>query len=314
MEPATVAQTSKPSDGMMAMCETCQLSPTKFGMCVGMQDGGASSMVGGHDVVMEVFLFVQRGLEFDTLAFTQTNKNFLFGGDHRCLADWSTPAGVDRRRQGAQPMLPGFRVYAYLDRATAPEGSEVQGGTDRVSVMGEDWTTILKGPKGEHLLCLEDGLTEDTLHTNYQFDYVEDFLADGVLHGLGDYLRHTGRDGPVFTMEEILLEEDEATVENLEQNARLMRENAGLTPAVERPLPTSMWKSLIYGINRSKNELDRHLLLIPPRSTNAQPAGSWPLLFKCRRQHCGPPTGSMSAFSLTLSGSRSWTRPPRCSQ
>eukprot|EP00439_Symbiodinium_sp_Y106_P023353 s6529_g2.t2 len=40
--------------------------------------------------------------------------------------------------------------------------------------MGEDWTTILKGPKGEHLLCLEDGLTEDTLHTNYQFDYVTD--------------------------------------------------------------------------------------------------------------------------------------------
>ena len=54
-------------------------------------------MVGGHDVVMEVFLFVQCGLEFDTLALTRT---FLFGGDHRCLADWSTPAGVDRRRQG----------------------------------------------------------------------------------------------------------------------------------------------------------------------------------------------------------------------
>ena len=278
-QPGSPTKRAKPSEAMMALLDTCSLSPKQFGICVGMQDGGASSMVGGHDVVMEVISsFAQRGLDPDTLAFTRTNKNFLFGGDHRCLADWSVHlpvwiGGVKGRIQcflvsGTMPILIGRPLLKALK-------VKVDYDTDRVSVMGgrgegqgrragEEWTTILKGPKGEHLLSLEDGLTEDTLHTDYQFDYVtddcvEDFLADGVLHGLGDYLRHTGRDGPDFTMEEIMLEEDEANADKLEQIARFTRENAGLTPVVECPLPTSMWKSLTYGINRSKNELDRHL-------------------------------------------------------
>ncbi|CAE7850661.1 GIP, partial [Symbiodinium necroappetens] len=129
--------------------------------------------------------------------------------------------------------------------------------TDMVSVLGEPWTTVLKGPKGEHLLALDDGMNEDTL-VDYDFDY--DFLADGVLHSLGDYLKQSGRVGPVF-MDEIMLEEDEPTINLLDDNAQeLIRENSNLTPAVERsPLPAALWKSIIFGINRSKNNINRQL-------------------------------------------------------
>ncbi|CAE7693968.1 RE1, partial [Symbiodinium necroappetens] len=235
--------------------------------CVGLQDGGASSMVGGHDFVMEVITeFVSKGLDPETLAFTQVNKSFLFGGDHRSLADWSVhlPVWIGGTKgafsflvEGTMPILIGRPLLKALK-------VKVNYDTDMVSVLGEGWTSVLKGPKGEHLLALDDGLNEDTLQADYDFDYVtddcvEDFLADGVLHSLGDYLKQTGRAGPVFTMDEIMLEEDEPAINLLDDQAQDIRENANLAPAVECQVPPTLWKSIIFGINRSKNSLDRQL-------------------------------------------------------
>ncbi|CAE7831349.1 unnamed protein product, partial [Symbiodinium microadriaticum] len=266
--PSSPNKRPKQGTAMMAMGANSALAPRRFGRCVGLQDGGASSMVGGHDYVMEVITeYVEKGLDPETLAFTQTNKSFLFGGDHRCLADWSVHlpvwiGGTKGRIQcflveGAMPILIGRPLLKALK-------VEVDYDTDMVSVLGEPSTSVLKGPKGEHLLALDDGMNEDTLHVDYDFDYVtddcvEDFLADGVLLSLGDYLKQTGRVGPVFTMDEIMMEEDEPAINMLDDNARELRENSKLAPAVECPVPVTLWKSIIFGINRSKNSLNRHL-------------------------------------------------------
>ena len=65
--------------------------------------------------------------------------------------------------------------------------------TDQVSIMGEPWTKALQGPKGEYVLALDDGLSEDTLEAEYAFDvaddFVDTFLADGTLVGIQAYLR-----------------------------------------------------------------------------------------------------------------------------
>ena len=272
--PSNVASPSSPNKrpkqgtAMMAMGADSQLAPRRFGRCVGLQDGGASSMVGGHDYVMEVITeYVAAGLDPETLAFSQTNKSFLFGGDHRCIADWSVHlpvwiGGTKGRIQcflveGSMPILVGRPLLKALK-------VKVDYDTDMVSVLGEPWTAVLKGPKGEHLLALDDGMNEDTLHVDYDFDYVtddcvEDFLADGVLHSLGDYLKQSARVGPVFTMEEMMLEEDEPAINLLDDKAQELRENHNLAPAVECMVPTTLWKSIIFGINRSKNTINRQL-------------------------------------------------------
>ena len=267
--PGSPNKRPKQGSAMMAMGSGSALAPRHIGRCVGLQDGGASSMVGGHDFVMEVITeFVSKGLDPETLAFTQVNKSFLFGGDHRSLADWSVHlpvwiGGTKGRIQcflveGTMPILIGRPLLKALK-------VKVNYDTDMVSVLGEGWTSVLKGPKGEHLLALDDGLNEDTLQSDYAFDYVtddcvEDFLADGVLHGLGDYLKQTGRSGPVFTLDEIMLEEDEPAINLLDDQAQDIRENANLAPpAVECQVPPTLWKSIIFGINRSKNSLDRQL-------------------------------------------------------
>ena len=83
---------------MMAMGSNSALSPRRLRRCVGLQDGGASSMVGGHNYVMEIISeYVSKGLDPDTLAFSQTHKSFLLGGDHRC-----PPTGVYTCRCGLE--------------------------------------------------------------------------------------------------------------------------------------------------------------------------------------------------------------------
>ena len=77
---------------MMALGSTSALSPRRIGRCVGLQDGGASSMVGGHNYVMEIITeYVSKGLDPETLAFSRTNKSFLFGGT---IAPWPTGAST----------------------------------------------------------------------------------------------------------------------------------------------------------------------------------------------------------------------------
>ena len=55
----------------------------------GLQDGGASSVVCGHDVLMRIVDYMRgRGLSPDRFLFMPTNKTFGFGGDASRQADW----------------------------------------------------------------------------------------------------------------------------------------------------------------------------------------------------------------------------------
>ncbi|CAE7540759.1 GIP, partial [Symbiodinium necroappetens] len=149
---------------------------------------------------------------------------------------------------------------------------------DKVSIMGEPWTEALVGPKGEYLLALDDGLSPDTLDTEYAFDYVTDdcvdnFVNQTTLLDMDTYLRETGRTGPAFldegTMAATLVDTQEQ-----ESNVYPQTSASGLAPAVECALPPNIWKSIGYGINRCRNQLD-HILEAAYRAAETTHAMFW---------------------------------------
>ncbi|CAE7901478.1 GIP [Symbiodinium sp. KB8] len=238
-----------------------------MGRVVGLQDGGASSMVGGHDFMMAAIqAFVEKGVHPDAFLFARTHKTFLFGGDNRSLADWCLHlpvwvGGVRGRIQcflvpGEMPILVGRPILKALK-------VKMDYDHDKVSITGEPWTEALVGPKGEYLLALDDGLSPDTMDSEFAFDYVTDdcvdtFTSQGALLDMDTYLKATGRPGPPF------LDEDTMTATGLEpneppENVYGQNSTSGLSPAVECPLPFTIWKSIGYGINRSRKQLDRIL-------------------------------------------------------
>ncbi|CAE7334635.1 RE2, partial [Symbiodinium microadriaticum] len=248
-------------EAMMAGSRS-DLRAATIGRIVGLQDGGASSIVGGHGFIMDV----EKGVHPDSFLFARTNKTFLFGGDNRSVADWCVHlpvwvGGVHGRIQcflvsGEMPVLIGRPILKALK-------VKMDYDHDQVSIMGEPWTEALVGPKGEYLLALDDGLSPDTLDTEYGFDYVTDdcddnFVNQTTLLDMDTYLRETGRTGPAFldegTMAATLVETQEQ-----ESNVYPQTSASGLAPAVECALPPNIWKSIGYGINRCRNHLD-HIL------------------------------------------------------
>ncbi|CAE7846298.1 TY5A [Symbiodinium microadriaticum] len=161
-------------EAMMAGSRS-DLRAATVGRVVGLQDGGASSMVGGHGFLMDVVqAFVEKGVHPDSFLFARTNKTFLFGGDNRSVADWCVHlpvwvGGIHGRIQcflvsGEMPVLIGRPILKALK-------VKMDYDHDKVSIMGEPWAEALVGPKGEYLLALDDGLSPDTLDTEYAFDY-----------------------------------------------------------------------------------------------------------------------------------------------
>ena len=146
------------------------LSPTAFnGTAIGIQDGGASSVVCGHEFLMDLLAALhQKNVNRAEFLFSRCNKTFLFGGDTTSIADWcihlpTWVGGVKGRVQcfivpGATPLLIGRPILKALKIKMDYE-------TDMISVMGEDWTTALKGTKREYLIALDDGLASDTVHS-----------------------------------------------------------------------------------------------------------------------------------------------------
>ena len=258
------------------------LRAATIGRIVGLQDGGASSMVGGHGFMMDVVqAFVEQGVHPDSFLFARTNKTFLFGGDNRSVADWCVHlpvwvGGVHGRIQcflvsGEMPVLIGRPILKALK-------VKMDYDHDKVSIMGEPWTEALVGPKGEYLLALDDGLSPDTLETDYAFDYVTDdcvdnFVNQTTLLDMDTYLRETGRTGPAFLDEGTMAA---TLVETQEQENTVYPQTAGsgLAPAVECALPPNLWKSIGYGINRCRNHLD-HILEAAYRAAETTQATFW---------------------------------------
>ena len=174
------------------------------------QDGGASSMVAGHNVVMGyVDHLIQKGVNADRLRFRLCDKTFHFGGDRELHAEWSIhlPVWIANKYsrlqcfivEGNTPMLLGRPILKALK-------VKVNYDDDTYSVDGSPWKPIPTGDKKEHLIQLDDGINpqhvEKTepqfdLMTTDTFDVVHyDRHLDNSTFNIHHYLQHTERPPP----------------------------------------------------------------------------------------------------------------------
>ena len=233
------------------------------GRVVGVQDGGASSVVSGHDTMMDIILaLLEKGLDLLDVRFTRANKSFLFGGDHTSVADWCVHlpvwvGGVKGRIQvflvpGSTPFLIGRPILKALK-------VKMDYDTDLISVMEEPWTQSLKGQKGEYLLAIDDGVTSDTLYTDFNFDYVtddkvEDFVESTPLDDIYLYLRESGRSAPeaIFAG---LRPNESAFLNTSEDDHSDHPHDSHLVPVEQSKIPCKLWKALHHSIRSSQRRV-----------------------------------------------------------
>ena len=168
----------------------------------GIQDGGASSVVCGHDTLMQIVDYLRpRGVHPDRFQFLRTNKLFGFGGDAARTAEWSVrlPCYIG----GYSGYMECFIVDGFLVGRPILKALKVcmdyESGT--MSVNDGEWHPVPTGVRGEFLLRLDDGLETDPGGTEVKFDYVTDesyaITANApkpsAYVGIHEYLACTGR-------------------------------------------------------------------------------------------------------------------------
>jgi hypothetical protein len=174
----------------------------------GIQDGGASSMVIGHNTLMKVIDHMgERGVKTSRFLFHPTDKVFAFGGGARREALWSVrlPIYVQKQHgyvecsvvEGDTPLLIGRPILSALQVKT-------DFATNAISVLSNDWKPAVVGERGEYLLQLDDGAAEDPDVQTILFDYMTDETFGHLQNNkdtssyvtLLDYLTATGRQAP----------------------------------------------------------------------------------------------------------------------
>ena len=179
----------------------------------GMQDGGASSLVCGHSVLMEIIVHMHsKGVPVERYVFYPSSKLFGFGGDAMRRAEWTVklPIYVNGRSglvecfvvDGSTPMLVGRPILKALK-------IKVDWENDLYSFDNGPWQPATLGQKGEFLIKFDDGVTADSEGKEVQFDLVTaetfDLVTDqsqGHSNGytLQQYLDATGRDPPELAL------------------------------------------------------------------------------------------------------------------
>ena len=221
----------------------------------GLQDGGASSVVCGHDVLMRIVDYmVGRGVSIDRFLFMPTSKTFGFGGDASRQADWSVrlPCYIGGRTgymecfvvEGGTPLLVGRPILQALKL-------KMDYDTNTMSVNGGPWTPVTKGEKGEFLIQLDDGLENDTTGSNVDFDYVTDETYAAIANhedlsdyiDIHEYLATTNRVGPEIAFKAIDSHNDEPDFEIPEPPEEDPNE-------VRKPITEKLVKSLHMNFNK----------------------------------------------------------------
>ena len=152
---------------------TPTLSPAGW---FGMQDGGASSVVCGHSVLMNIIDHMKdKGVSPDRFLFASTNKLFGFGGDANRQADWSVrlPVYIQGRHgylecfivEGNTPLLIGRPILKALN-------IKVDYQNNKISIGDGPWKEATLGERGEYMLRLDDGVQDDPTGNHVAFDYV----------------------------------------------------------------------------------------------------------------------------------------------
>lgn len=209
----------------------------------GIQDGGASSCVVGHNTLMKIIDYTHgRGLTADRFVFMATDKMFGLGGDARRPADWSVrlPVYVNGNCgyletfiiEGNTPLLIGRPILAALK-------VKMDFSNCTYSVLDFSWRDNLIGSKGEFLMRLDEGLEGDPQGNFVKFDLLTDDTASaldntedlGNYINLFDYLIATNRSPP----EEAMNAEEEKTPTH--DQSELLENMEKIPPAEYRSRP-----------------------------------------------------------------------------
>ena len=221
----------------------------------GIQDGGASSVVCGHDVLMNIVdHLVMRGVPIERFMFMATNKLFGFGGDANRKSDWSVrlPVYIEGQPgyietfivEGSTPLLIGRPILQALN-------IKIDYHQNKISVQDGEWKDTTMGEKGEYLLQLDHGLEDDPEGHHIAFDYVTsetctainnyDDLADYI--NIHEYLSMTNRSPP----EKAFLEEDTTLEETPTESLEDFQDDD--PAAVRRPITDKLIKTMHMEFN-----------------------------------------------------------------
>ena len=140
----------------------------------GLQDGGASSMVCGHETLMNIIEYMYgKGVPLERYTFHPTTKLFGFGGDAMRKAEWTVrlPVYVNGASGliecflvgGSTPLLVGRPILKALK-------VKVDWDQDLIKYGDADWLPAVKGERGEYLLRLDDGVEADPKGESVFFD------------------------------------------------------------------------------------------------------------------------------------------------
>ena len=238
------------------------------------QDGGASSMVAGHGVVMGYIQHIcSLGVPLDHFRFRPTDKTFHFGGDTEAHSSWSVHMptyinGIPGRIQcfiveGNTPMLLGRPILKALN-------IKVDYTTDTFSTDGITWQKIPLGSRQEHLLQLDDLQDTPPSNQDYHYDLVTTETYDVTTNNTTDdntynihhYLNTTGLPPPDLDLDIVMTAEDNSinttttnhhshnSTDNHHDTNDLLQDD---TNVISRPLTTKMLDSIQCHITTTNN-------------------------------------------------------------
>ena len=127
----------------------------------GTMDGGASCMVLGHDTLMNYIEHFHKEIDVSCFKFRPATKAMQFGGDRTMEAQWTVHMLVS----GSTPLLIGRPILKAMK-------IQLNFLEDTMSVDGSPWKKIVMGPRGEHLLQLDEGLESIPENGSYEFDFM----------------------------------------------------------------------------------------------------------------------------------------------
>ena len=229
----------------------------------GLQDGGASSVVCGHTVLMKILDYlVDKGVTMDKFLFAATNKTFGFGGDANRQADWSIrlPVWIQGRSgylecfivEGSTPLLIGRPILKALN-------VKIDYMDNKMSINGSEWEAAILGERGEYLLRLDDGLADNLECLPVNFDYVTTETCAAISNyedldsyvGLRDYLSMTERSPPETAL--LQVEDNQDDADEPHQDPLMPEDDPQL---VRREITDKLIKTMHMEFNRyNKNRL-----------------------------------------------------------
>ena len=220
----------------------------------GLQDGGASSMVCGHETLMNIIEYMYgKGVPLERYTFHPTTKLFGFGGDAMRKAEWTVrlPVYVNGASGliecflvgGSTPLLVGRPILKALK-------VKVDWDQDLIKYGDADWLPAVKGKRGEYLLRLDDGVEADPKGESVFFDLVttetyEMVQRTGVMHSstytLLQYLEATGREPPEHCLQ---ADEDNATDAEVAEERPVALPDEEETAAVKKEIADKLLRGI----------------------------------------------------------------------